>query len=70
MADLLNNWARAPKQLDLLLAYLHLHKTTGEVFRPELLKKSGATAEQLKGLVDKGILRIERRTVDRVLVTG
>jgi len=67
LAELLNNWARAPKQLELLLAYLHLHKTTGEVSRPDLLKKSGASPEQLKGLVDKGILRIERRTVDRVL---
>jgi primosomal protein N' (replication factor Y) len=67
LADLLNNWARAPRQLELLLAYLHLQKTAGEVSRPELLKKSGASAEQLKGLVDKKILRIERRTVDRVL---
>jgi len=67
LAELLNNWARAPKQLELLLAYLHLQKTAGEVFRPELLKKSGASAEQLKGLVDKNILRIERRIVDRVI---
>jgi primosomal protein N' (replication factor Y) (superfamily II helicase) len=67
LAELLNGWARAPKQLELLLAWLHLQKTTGEVSRPELLKKSGASAEQLKGLVDKKILRIERRTVDRVL---
>jgi primosomal protein N' (replication factor Y) len=65
LAELLNGWERAPKQLELLLAYLHLIKTTGEVPRPELLKKSGASAEQLKGLVDKNILRIERRTVDR-----
>ena len=65
LADLLNNWERAPKQLELLLAYLHLQKTIGEVSRPELLKKSGASSEQLKGLVDKHILRIERRSVDR-----
>jgi primosomal protein N' (replication factor Y) len=65
LADLLNNWERAPKQLELLLAYLHLQKTVGEVSRPELLKKSGASSEQLKGLVDKHILRIERRSVDR-----
>jgi len=65
LADLLNNWERAPKQLELLLAYLHLQKTVGEVTRPELLKKSGASSEQLKGLVDKHILRIERRNVDR-----
>src|SRR5579863_515266 len=67
LAELLNGWARAPRQLELLLAWLHLQKTAGEVSRPELLKKSGASAEQLKGLVDKKILRIERRTVDRVL---
>ena len=66
LAELLNNWARAPKQLELLLAYLHLQKTAGEVPRPELLKKSGASSEQLKGLIEKNILRIERRTVDRV----
>ncbi len=66
LADLLNNWGKAPKQLELLLAYLHLQKTIGEVSRPELLKKSGASPEQLKGLVDKQVLRIERRSVDRV----
>ena len=65
LADLLNHWERAPKQMELLLAYLHLQKTVGEVSRPELLKKSGASSEQLKGLVDKQILRIERRSVDR-----
>jgi primosomal protein N' (replication factor Y) len=57
---------RAPKQMELLLAYLHLSRTQGEVTRPDLLKKSGATDAQLKGLVDKEILRIEKRKVDRV----
>ncbi|HEY6899339.1 MAG TPA: primosomal protein N', partial [Puia sp.] len=66
LADLLNNWGRAPKQQELLLAYLHLSRTEGEVTRPELLKKSGASEAQLKGLVDKNILLIEKRRVDRV----
>ena len=57
---------RAEKQLELLLSYLHLVKTTGEVTRPELLKKSGASDAQLKGLVDKGILWLEKRQVDRL----
>jgi primosomal protein N' len=65
LADLLNNWGRAPKQQELLLAYLHLSRTEGEVSRPELLKKAGASDAQLKGLVEKNILRIERRNVDR-----
>ncbi len=67
IAGLLNNWGPAPKQLELLLAYLHLQKTSGEVSRPALLKKSGASDAQLKGLVDKKILRIERRNVDRAV---
>src|SRR5258708_7754337 len=66
LADLLNNWSRGPKQMELLLAYLHLTKTEGDVTRPELLKKSGASDAQLKGLVDKGILRVEQRVVDRI----
>ena len=54
LAELLNNWGRAPKQQELLLAYLHLSRTEGEVARPKLLKKSGASDAQLKGLVEKG----------------
>ncbi|MGB8191798.1 MAG: primosomal protein N', partial [Chitinophagaceae bacterium] len=66
LADLLNNWSRAPKQLELLLSYLHLMKTAGEVTKPELLKKSGASDAQLKGLVEKGILILEKRSIDRL----
>jgi primosomal protein N' (replication factor Y) (superfamily II helicase) len=66
LSELLNNWSRAPKQMELLLSYLHLIKSEGEVTQPELLKKSGATAAQLKGLVDKEILLTERRATDRV----
>jgi primosomal protein N' (replication factor Y) len=57
---------RAEKQMELLLAYLHLLKTEGEVTRPNLLKKSGASDAQLKGLIDKNILRVEKRQVDRL----
>lgn len=63
--DLLNN-SRAPKQMELLLSFLHFMKTQGEVSQSELLKKSGASAAQLKGLTDKNILFIERRSVDRL----
>ncbi|RYY58668.1 MAG: primosomal protein N', partial [Chitinophagaceae bacterium] len=37
LADLLNNWSRAPKQMELLLAYLHISRTEGEVTKPALL---------------------------------
>ncbi|MEO8174139.1 MAG: primosomal protein N' [Sediminibacterium sp.] len=66
LADLLNNWSKAPKQMELLLSYLHLLKTEGEVTQPQLLKKSNATAAQLKGLSDKGILLVEKRATDRI----
>ncbi|RYF87953.1 MAG: DEAD/DEAH box helicase, partial [Chitinophagaceae bacterium] len=66
LSKILNEWKGAPKQMELLLAFLHLQKTEGEVTQPGLLKKSGATAAQLKGLADKGILQVEKRAVDRI----
>lgn len=66
MADLLNHWKRAPKQMELLLSYLHLIKTEGEVTKTSLLKKSGASDSQLKGLVEKNILWLEKRAIDRL----
>ncbi|HEV7620794.1 MAG TPA: primosomal protein N', partial [Flavisolibacter sp.] len=66
LSELLNNWGRAPKQMELLLSYLHLIKTQGEVTKTDLLKKSNASDAQLKGLVDKDILRIEKRSIDRL----
>ena len=69
LAKLLNEdkkLQRAEKQMELLLSYLHLLKTDGEVIKSELLKKSGASDAQLKGLVDKKIVRLEKRNVDRL----
>ena len=66
LAQLLNNWSGAPKQMELLLSYLHLIKTEGEVSQVALLKKSGASTAQLKGLADKNIVLIEKRSVDRI----
>jgi primosomal protein N' (replication factor Y) len=70
LAKLLNEdkkLQRAEKQLELLLSYLYLVKVEGEVSKPQLLKKSGATDAQLKGLVDKNILFLEKRHVDRLM---
>lgn len=66
LEKLLNAWSKAPKQLQLLLAYLHYKKTEGEVTKSALLKKSGATDAQLRGLVEKGILCLEKKNVDRL----
>lgn len=66
LADLMNNWSKAPKQLELLLSYLHLQKTEGEVVQSALLKKSGASPAQLKGLLEKNVLQIDKRTIGRL----
>ncbi len=67
LAGLLNGWAnKAPKQLELLLAFLHLQKTEGEVRQSELLKKSGASSAQLQSLVTKNILIVSAQAVDRI----
>ncbi len=66
LEQLLNEWSKAPKQLQLLLAFLHLQKTEGEIIQKDLLKKADATAAQLKGLVDKEVLQIFKRGVDRI----
>ncbi|MBL7737751.1 MAG: primosomal protein N' [Chitinophagaceae bacterium] len=57
---------RAEKQMELLLSYLYLMKTEGEVTKTGLLKKSGASESQLKGLVEKKILWLEKRSIDRL----
>lgn len=66
LADLLNNWSKAPKQMELLLSYLHIQKTEGAVTQVQLLKKSNASAAQLKALIDKQILIAEKRSIDRI----
>lgn len=66
LKDLLNNWSKAPKQLELLLSYLHFKMTDQEVIQSQLLKKAGANLSQLKGLIDKGILIAEKRVIGRL----
>lgn len=66
LSRILNEWKGAARQMELLLAYLHLEKTEGFVTQTALLKKSGATAAQLKGLAEKNILMVEKRAIDRV----
>lgn len=66
LENLLNEWGKAPKQLALLLSFLHLSRNFPEVQQAELLKKSNASAAQLKALVDKNILISIKTNVDRI----
>lgn len=66
LSELLNNFSKAPKQMEMLLSFLHYMKTEGEVSQNQLLKKSGASPAQLRGLVDKNILFIQKRNINRL----
>jgi primosomal protein N' (replication factor Y) len=66
LEELLNRKSQAPKQMELLMSFLYLQKTEVDVKQAELLKKSGASAAQLKGLVEKGILVVKKMAVDRI----
>ncbi len=66
LENLLNNWSKAPKQLALLLSFLHLEKTQASVKQKDILEKSGASHAQLKALIDKGVLIAEKRKIDRL----
>lgn len=66
LSALLNENFKGPKQMELLLAYLHLIKSEGEVTQSELLKKSNASAAQLKALIEKNILLADKRSVNRI----
>lgn len=70
LEKLLNEWSRAPKQLALLLSFLHLEKTESIVTQKGILEKSNASHAQLKALIDKGILISEKRKVDRLAKDG
>jgi len=66
LSTLLNTSSRAPKQMELLMSYLHLIKAEGEVTQSSLLKKSNASVAQLKGLLEKNILLAEKRSINRI----
>ena len=66
LSQLLNDWKGASKQMELVLAFLHLQKTEGNVSKTELLKKAKATSAQLNALCEKNILVAEKRNVDRI----
>lgn len=57
---------RAPKQVELLLAYYKLEKNQSEISKSELLETSGASASVLKSLIDKEIFIQEDKIVSRL----
>lgn len=61
---------RAPKQLNLLMAYIELSVKNGVVRQQDLLERADANALQVRALVDKGIFILEEVDVDRLTTSG
>lgn len=57
---------RAPKQLELLLAYYKLEKHQREISKAELIETSGSSTAALKALIEKEIFIQEDKVVSRL----
>ncbi len=67
LMGLFDQLSRAPRQLELLMAYTELSVKAGIVKQNELLDRTAASPAQLKALADKGIFLIEEKNVDRLI---
>lgn len=67
---LFDQLAKAPKQLELLMAYTELSVKHGIVKQNDLLDRANATSAQLKALVGKGVFVVEEKNVDRIIYTA
>jgi primosomal protein N' (replication factor Y) len=70
MERLFKELERAPKQLDLLMAYTEISMKLGVVRQADLLERTKASAAQIKSLCAKGVFILEEKNVDRLLYTG
>ncbi|MFM8709736.1 MAG: DEAD/DEAH box helicase, partial [Sphingomonadales bacterium] len=66
LAKLLSTWKGAPRQLAVLLAFLELQQRRESVLLSALLNRSGATTAQVNALVEKGIIVLCKKPVDRI----
>ena len=63
LAELLNDWKGAPKQLELLLAYLHLEKSEGQVLQQEVKGKNAKAIMAFNQFIKN------RSDIDKVVLT-
>lgn len=70
MHILFDELQKAPRQLELLMAYIELSIKNKIVRQQELLERTGATATQVKALSDKGIFKIAEKNTDRLVYEG
>jgi len=71
LMTVLDELSRAPKQREMVLTFFSLKaKTNKPISSQDLQKASGATASQLKALVDKGVFQTYHKRQDRVGFDG
>ncbi len=63
---LFNQLQRAPKQLELLMAYTELSIKQAVVRQADLVERAAASPAQVKALIDKGVFVVEEKDVDRI----
>lgn len=57
---------RSERQLEMLMAYLHLSKTTPQVYKSALLEKAGVGESTLKTMIKKGIFALHQVEISRI----
>lgn len=57
---------RAPKQMDALMAYIHLKRSKSSVSRSELMEQSGCGSQAIKSLAEKQVFLLEEHVVSRI----
>lgn len=67
LVSLFNQLSKAPKQLELLMAYVELSLKNKFVKQADLLERTSTSASQIKALADKKIFIVEEKDVDRLL---
>lgn len=67
MMGLFKQLEKAPKQLELIMAYTEISVKTGFVRQADLLERARASTAQVKALVEKGIFNIEEKNTDRII---
>lgn len=70
LSALFDQLSKAPRQLDLLMAYTELSMKNKTVRQQELLERSKASPAQIKSLVEKGVFTSTEVDIDRLNYTG
>ncbi|MFZ9878262.1 MAG: replication restart helicase PriA, partial [Chitinophagaceae bacterium] len=63
---LVNNWKGSERQLNLILHFLDISKGDRAISAQQLIKSSGENVSVVKALVNKGILVVQDRQVNRI----